>query len=109
MALTLTNKRRWSVGPYRMVTADATFDSSYPTGGESLTAADLALLRLDTVVLTPAVNATPVAAVLRYDAANSKVLAYQADGGEAGLASLKQVADTTDLSAYSFQIVGIGV
>lgn len=43
MAVAVSNITRSIQGNRRVVYADVTFDSSYPTGGESLTAANLGL------------------------------------------------------------------
>lgn len=109
MALTLADVARGAFGHKRFVVTTVTFDSSYPTGGESLTAADLGLVSIDAVLPCAAVNATPVAVVTTYDKTNSKLLAFQADGAASGLASLAQVANTTDLSAFSTVICVIGI
>ncbi|MFN3652610.1 MAG: hypothetical protein ACK47B_23785 [Armatimonadota bacterium] len=94
MALTIAIRKRTSRGNRKSVIADITFDNSYPTGGESLTAADLGMNTLDHV--------TPGAAtgyVAHYDHANSKLIA------SAGNA---QVANTTDLSAVTVRVEATG-
>lgn len=84
-----------------------TFDSSYATGGESLTAGDF---RLDSLIL---VHAEPVDGyVFAYDYTNSKLKAFrQKDPGAAGGAdiALPEVAATTDLSAVATRVFAIGV
>lgn len=78
------------MGQDRVFTATTVaFDSSYPTGGEALTVAQLGLSTLD-AVWAPNNGAHS----FQYDAANSKLLAYTNSDGA-------QVANTTDLSALT--------
>lgn len=58
-------------GSQVMVRGTLDFDSSYPTGGESLTAANLGLRVLDHIVIHPHSGL-----VFAYDYTNAKVLAY---------------------------------
>jgi hypothetical protein len=94
MALTVSRLARGGfTDGLSAVVHEITFDDSYPTGGEALTANTIG-------------GGSVVAAffevedgyVFRYDKANSKVLAYWVDTTVDG-AALAEVADTTDLSA----------
>lgn len=78
-----------------------TFDSSYPTGGETL---DLRPF-FSTLLM---VMIEPVGANYKfvYDYTNRKVIAYIEDGTSGVHA---QVADTTDLSAVSTSFIAFGV
>ena len=101
MALTVTEvSRNQGPGNRMEVIATVTFDSSYATGGESLTPASLGFQTFDYVGLT-----TSGGYVFEYDHANSKVKAYwpEADG-----AAMAEVASTTDLSAITCRIRAIG-
>lgn len=84
-------------GNKRIVTADVTFDSSYPTGGEAVT---LSTLGLNSILFVQMPGAK-VANLLQYDYAANKILAYVSSTGS-------QVANTTDLSAVSFRARFVG-
>lgn len=86
-------------------TGSIAFDSSYPTGGESLTAADLGL---DSILFA---RFEPTSGYLfNYDLGNSKVLAWYSDSDGVADGPLAQVPDTTDLAALTtvnFWVVGV--
>lgn len=86
--------------------ANITFDSSYPTGGESLTHPDFADI-FGVVVL-----AGTSGYELRFDAANNKLLVYavdrSADLGTDNNNPLVQVPNTTDLSALAVTVLLVG-
>ena len=71
MALTVSVTRRVTAGNQHIVTGTIAFDSSYPTGGESFTAADLGLRVVD-LMLVQATKGFDY----EYDYTNSKVLVY---------------------------------
>ncbi len=77
-----------------IVNASVAFDSSYPTGGEAITAADFGLSEVITVHPVDSYGYT-----WSYDKANGKLLAY----GQASAASgaLSELDDTTDLSGLT--------
>lgn len=86
-----------------------TFDASYPTGGEPLTASDLGLKQIVAIVPMGAFRNTDATLGIEvsYDHTNSKLVAYW---GNAGVASgMPEVTSTTDLSTYSGRIMAIGV
>lgn len=91
MALTVANANP-ELPNVRVAAARVTFDSSYPTGGEAISAADLGLNKIDFVV------ATAPGYVLNYLASTGKLLAYWVDTTVDG-AAMAEVANTTDLSA----------
>ena len=101
MALTVTLSGDWmeSIGSRRAVNATIAFDSSYPTGGESLTAANLGLGVLDKVEIESKSGYT-----FSYDYTNSKVLAYVSGAVAAHTHDLKiiggQAAAGTAATAY---------
>ena len=87
MALTVTKTGDWNgtLGNLRYAKVTLDFDSSYPTGGESLTAADLGLRTIDFINIE-----SKSGLVFEYDYTNYKVLAY-AQGvtvGAAGAATM---------------------
>lgn len=86
-------------GAGRITVTDVTFDASYPTGGEPLTAADLGLAVVDFGIATVKVAGTGSVTAVAYDVANAKLLAY---------AAAAQIASTTDLSAVTATVVAFG-
>ena len=70
MSLTVTLTDMTVVGNKRLHTFKLAFDSSYPTGGESLTAANLGLSTVDFILIEPASGY-----LFEYDHTNSKVIA----------------------------------
>jgi len=70
MSLTVTLTDMTVVGNKRLHTFKLAFDTSYPTGGESLTAADLGLSSLDFILVEPASGC-----LFEYDHTNSKLIA----------------------------------
>lgn len=93
MALTVTKTGDWQItaGNVRMSRVAIAFDASYPTGGESLTAADLGLRVIDFISIQPQSGF-----VFEYDYTNNKVLAYSqgAAHATAGSATLDDYAVT---------------
>ena|SRR3990172_684870 len=87
MALTVAITRRITAGDQHIVTGTIAFDSSYPTGGESFTAANLGLRTVDLMVLQQTKGI-----VFEYDYTNSKVLAY-AQGALVGAAGAEVLDD----------------
>lgn len=103
MALTVTEvSRNQGPGNRMEVIATVTFDSSYATGGESLTPASLGFQTFDFVSVT-----TSGGCVFEYDHTNSKVKAYWINAIPDGAATA-EVASTTDLSAFTCRIRAIG-
>lgn len=96
VANTTTGSYARSVGNEYETRKTIAFDSSYPTGGEAITAADLGFSVFPTDVrIEPAAGF-----VFEMDYANKKILAYWVDTTVDG-AALAQVPDTTDLSAVT--------
>lgn len=110
MALSNSRVTRTTIGNKKLAVYDVTFDSSYPTGGESLTASDLALKKIESVSCDGgAKNSAGTSLVpVRYDYTNSKLQAYRYDGASAGKAFLEEVANTVDLSAFTVRLTVIG-
>lgn len=76
MALTVTINKRERLGRMRYRTGTIAFDSSYPTGGEPLSAADLELGSVDLCNFSPGSGL-----LFEYDYTNSKVKAIYPTGG----------------------------
>lgn len=104
MALTVVLNRPSVIGDKRMVTGTITFDSTYPAGGEALTAATLGLGVVEHFAAQPAMNSTPLALVLSYNRTTSKILAFES----AGDGDAMDENNTTDISAYSFDFLAVG-
>jgi hypothetical protein len=137
MALTLSRVKEAVIGSLKLRVLDVTFDASYPTGGESLTADDLGV---DPVF----VIAEPTDGfAFEYDKGNEKLIAYEqgfttgstaaadstsgaliedAAGAETAVRAmgsainttytfggLREVASTTDLSTVVVRLLAIGV
>lgn len=111
MALTLGTPDKKVPGAEFVSIVDITFDSSYPAGGEVLTAADLGLNTIVTVLPSVAVDPDTVdnALVVAFDHTNSKILLFWGnnDGGADG--PLVEVADTTNVAAYTARLIVYGV
>lgn len=108
MALTVYDRnlgpKNTTLGGLLVVVKDVTFDSSYVTGGESLTASMLGFTTVKSVV-APAAGGY----VFEYDYVNSKLLAYYADYDAGADGALIQVAGAVDLSAVVTRILAVGV
>lgn len=90
-------------GNKRIKVRTITFDSSYPTGGESLTAADVKLRKIEFVSDGVARNTAGTLAVnTSYDYTNSKLFAYETAGTVD--TAHKEVTNATDLSTYSVRL-----
>lgn len=76
MAITHNNLVSTVIGNKRFKFVETTFDSSYPTGGESITAADFDLTSIDAVVVLGASGVAAAGRFFQWDRANSKLLAY---------------------------------
>lgn len=71
MPASVTIKKRGKFGNGFVVVADVTFDDSYPTGGEALTAQQFGLTVLDFVLPSPASGY-----LFEFDHANKKLKAF---------------------------------
>lgn len=100
-------------GGLRRVYAKITFDSSYPTGGEAVTASDFGLTELVTVEVHGAARKSDAtdAVFCSFDHTNSKIVCYrQKDPAAAGGAdiALPEVGNTANLSSYSLHVCAVG-
>ena len=108
MALTFTAVQGpQPFGARRMAIYDVLFDSSYPTGGEAVTADDFGLSQaIDTMF--PAVGvASGNALLFAYDATNKKIMAFYPTGGtEAGPTTVAQPVATVVPDAGAVTMTG---
>lgn len=95
--LTASNTVTTVFGDRKVVLSTVTFDDSYPTGGEAVTAALFGLGLLTTVIPISDNGTNPVA----WDGTNSKLLAYVRTTGV-------EVANAVDLSASVTHLLAIG-
>lgn len=95
MSLTKSDHINSGVQNLRMNLQKLAFDSSYPTGGEALTADDFGMQ--DIIAMIVLSNA---GYVFEYDIANEKLKAFWVDTTTDG-SPLVEVVDTTDLSGVT--------
>lgn len=112
MALTLSNIHpqfpRGAAGGPTSVFVKATFDSSYPTGGESLTPAMLGLSEIFLVLVSNDAADGSAGFVFQYDYTAQKIKAFD-EGGVAD-APLTELADTSsDLDGDVVRLLVYGV
>ena len=104
------------------ITADITFDSSYPTGGEALAATTLGLNGIDIMLCE-----TASGYMFQYDYANSKLKAFYpraaltgslavadtaatlTDDTDVAAAVGAEVGNTVDLHTVTVRVVAIGI
>ena len=110
MALSIADPEKHGViGDLKYQIRVITFDSSYPTAGESLTPANVQLSDIIAVIdLGPAVASTPITrrVGLSYDDVNQKLQAY---GSVASATEFEaEVANTTNLSTVINRVLILG-
>lgn len=99
MAATVTQIANDIPGNRRQTVTTVTFDNSYPTGGLPVTAKQLGLGSVDFAHAQVSVAGTGSVTAVFYDIANQKLKAFTAAA---------EVANATDLSAVSAQIIASG-
>lgn len=109
MALTLTSVKKDVWGTTRCHVWDVTFDNSYPTGGESLTGADLGLPHQVFLVVANS-KGDDASYKVDYDYANEllKVSGVQQDADAAVTEPFDEEDDEADLSGLIVRVVAIG-
>jgi hypothetical protein len=112
MALTLSNVHpqfpRVNLGGPSAVLVNATFDNSYPTGGESLAPGDLGLSEIFFVFASPDAAGGAAGFVFQYDYTTKKLKAF--DEGGAADAPLTELADTSsDLDGDTVKLLVLGI
>lgn len=94
MALTHSSTHEGVHGDQRYRVATVTFDNSYPTGGEAVTAADFNLTSIEYLQ----VSARTASPVPRWDSANSTILLIDAPTGA-------EVANASDQSSVVIDVM----
>lgn len=105
MALTIASVRGADsvAGNKKVKIRDITFDASYPTGGEPLTAADVGLRQIEYVSDGVARNTAGTLSVnVTYDYTNSKLFAYETAGTVA--TPNAEVGSTESLATYKARL-----
>lgn len=110
MALTISANPPELVGRERVVRATITFDSSYPTGGEAFTAAQLGLTSLKNVYASAGLGSTTTGYVPAWNRSVSSplLLVLMGDNNDASDGPLIEVANATDLSGFVCQVEAVG-
>lgn len=111
MALSLSTVKKTVWGDIRVHIVDVTFDSSYPTGGESLTKADLGFTTTTLGVFTTTKQTGSVAVYESvYDLTNEKLMVYgvEQDADAATTEPFDQENDTANLSALVVRVIALG-
>lgn len=103
MSVTATrfgNQQAHIIGALRMTITDVALDSSYPSGGEPLTAANLGLAEVFVAIptLKTAATSTVNQTQAYYDVANSKLVVYDETPAEV----------TGDLDGIVYRVVAFG-
>ena len=88
---------------YQFRVGAVTFDSSYPTGGETLDLSKLIPVTLEFLFALPASGY-----FFEYDLTNKKLKAYYFDYDAGADGAAIEVANTTDLSAVSTTFFAVG-
>lgn len=96
MALTVAISKRVSAGNQHVTQGTITFDSSYPTGGESLTANNVGLSVIEDIVIHPSSGYS-----CEYDYDNEKVLVYAGGGQGAHTHDLLYIGGITATEAVA--------
>ena len=103
--LTLTNGTRSLYGNTKLLTGTLTFDSSYPTGGELISASffsDFDTLQL----LLPSAHTSVATKYARWDRANGKLMIFIEDG-TSGIEA--EAGSTSDQSAVTVEFLAVGL
>lgn len=108
MALTVNISRTDTVGRYtKYVTGTIQFDSSYATGGESLTGSDLTMPgKVEFVDIVP--TGEDDAFMYEYDYTNSKVLVLYPTSNETPPGPALQVSGSTNLNGVIARFIAFG-
>ena len=103
MPAVATPSVRQSWGSVFAVPATVAFDSSYPTGGEAITAAQFGLAAIDDVIVTNGGGY-----VVSYIPSTGKLLVRYADYDAVADGALVEVPNATNLSALTVRVIVIG-
>lgn len=103
MAATVTILDKTVMGNKRVTTADVVFDSSYPTGGESVTPAQLGLSAVHVANATISVPDDAIGTTAaKYVVSTGKIMVYDDDDTPA------EVASTADLAGLTVRLQAFG-
>lgn len=110
MALTVSNVDSFSQdvwGRHRVAVVEVTFDSSYPTGGESFTPADAGMAEFSLVLVSP--DSSP-AYQFAYDYSAQKILVFgvQQDADAAVTDPFDEEDNAADLSSVTVRVLCVG-
>lgn len=106
MALSFAVRANYKLGNRTQKVVDVTFDNSYPTGGEAVTAANFGLRKIDNIICNPALSSDKTTAVMvGFDATNSKLVTYES--GASG-AVMPEKGNTESLASYVARVVVTG-
>jgi hypothetical protein len=111
MALTFASENREvGFGHQRQVTVSVTFDNSYPTGGEAVTAGDFGLSVIeDVIVHGPAANAAGTAGLpVHYNRSTGKLQLFRVDAANVGIVNLQEAANAFDASLFTVRLTVLG-
>jgi hypothetical protein len=103
MSAVATPSVRQSWGSVFAVPATVAFDSSYPTGGEPVTAAQFGLAAIDDVIVTDGGGYD-----VSYVPSTGKLLVRYADYDAVADGKLIEVPNTTNLSTLTARVIVIG-
>lgn len=103
MAISVAQVFKNIAGRKRQTVTLVTMDSSYPTGGEAITANQLGLTTIDAAICQ-----TNTGHIAQYDKTNAKILLYYADYDATGDGALIQVPDTTNVATVVVTVVAWG-
>jgi hypothetical protein len=99
MALTVTINERYNFGAANAVVASLAADTSYPTGGWSLTGTDLGFDKIGSATIRFVQINNNSGYTFSYDYANSKLLVWRGDNANASPAPSVEVSNAVNLSA----------
>lgn len=99
MALAFTTISNRAVANRRQKVVEITWDNSYPTGGEAVTAANFGLKKIEHITHGIAISSDRTTACpIAWDRTNSKLVAYES--GASG-AVLPEKGNTESLASYT--------
>lgn len=106
MSLVYTTVATNRFGNAKQVTGTATFDSSYPTGGEPFDVAAVGLYSLQTLEVEAGLGG--YLTVWNKSVSAPKILAYQGDNTNAAAAPGIEVPNTTNLATVTVTFIATG-
>ncbi len=107
MTVTFAQVVRARIDQQNLVITNVTLDATYPAGGEAITANQLGLSTISSVI----VASNPAGAVFWWDQANLKLKAFYADYSTTtdGLLIEVAVGDTAILDGVVVPVIAIGI